>query len=63
MQNNPTQTPAKKPNPDRVAFLRSLPLEIKQQISGDEAEQFMYSEQIPQSLYEKIKDFIEEEST
>ncbi|WP_028579776.1 hypothetical protein [Desulfogranum japonicum] len=63
MRNNPTQTPAKKPIPERVAFLRSLPLEIKQQISGDEAEQFMYSEQIPQSLYEKIKDFIEEENT
>jgi hypothetical protein len=49
------------PNPDRVAFLRSLPLEVKQEISGEEAETFMYEEDIPESLYEKIKDHISEE--
>jgi hypothetical protein len=52
----------RKPNPDRVAFLRSLPLEVKQQITGDEAESFMYEEEIPESLYKKIKDFIENEN-
>jgi len=49
------------PNPERVEFLRSLPLEIKQQITGKEAEIFMYEEDIPESLYEKIKDRISEE--
>jgi len=48
-------------DPDRVAFLRSLPLEVKEQITGDEAEAFMFAEEIPESLYEKIKDFIEKE--
>jgi len=51
----------RKPNPDRVAFLRNLPLEVKQQITGDEAEAFMYEKEIPESLYEKIKEFIKEE--
>lgn len=50
-----------KPDPDRVAFLRSLPLEVKQKITGEEAEAFMYGKDIPESLYEKIKDFLEEE--
>lgn len=52
-----------KPNPERVAFLRSLPLEIKETITGEEAEAFMFGEEIPESLYEKIKDFIEEENS
>ena len=50
-----------KPNPDRVAFLRTLPLEVKQQITGEESEAFMYGEEIPESLYEKIKEYITEE--
>jgi hypothetical protein len=49
------------PNPERVAFLRTLPLEVKQEITGEEAEIFMYEEQIPESLFEKIKDHISEE--
>lgn len=51
----------RKADPDRVAFLRSLPLEVKEQITGDEAEAFMFAEEIPESLYEKIKDFIDKE--
>ena len=51
----------RKPDPDRVSFLRSLPIEVKQQITGDEAEAFMFGGEIPESLYEKIKDFIADE--
>jgi hypothetical protein len=51
----------RKPDPERIAFLRSLPMEVKEQITGDEAEAFMYGGDIPESLYRKIKDFIEEE--
>lgn len=53
--------PRPKPDPQRVAFLRSLPLEVKQQITGEEAEAFMYGKDIPESLYEKIKDYIEKD--
>ena len=53
-------TPKRSPNPQRVAFLRALPLEIKETITGEEAEVFMFEEEIPESLYLKIKDFLEE---
>lgn len=50
----------KKPDPQRVAFLRGLPIEVKKEITGEEAEAFMYGEDIPETLYEKIKDYIKE---
>ena len=53
--------PNRKPDPERVAFLRSLPLEVKETITGEEADAFMFGEEIPESLFEKIKDFIKEE--
>ena len=54
---NPSEK--KKPNPERVAMLRSLPLEIKSQITGEEAQAFMYDEDLPESLLEKLKDYLE----
>ncbi|SDP47098.1 hypothetical protein [Desulforhopalus singaporensis] len=50
-----------KPDPQRVAVLRSLPLEVKKQISGEEAEAFMYNRVLPDSLLEKLKDYLEED--
>jgi hypothetical protein len=52
----------RKPDPERVTFLRSLPLEVKERITGEEAETFMFENEIPESLFEKIKDFIKEEN-
>ena len=49
-----------KPNPQRMAVLRSLPLEIKQQITGEEAQAFLYNEELPESLLEKLKDYLED---
>ena len=54
---NPKNT-KDKPDPERVAILRSLPLEIKQQITGDEAEAFMYNRDLPDSLLEKLKGYL-----
>ena len=51
----------RKPDQKKIAFLRSLPIEVKEKITGEEAEAFMFGEEIPESLYEKIKDFITEE--
>lgn len=48
------------PDPAKVAFLRSLPTEIKATITGEEADLFMFSDEIPESLYEKVKDFLVE---
>ena len=56
-----TKLPHEKPDPQRVAVLRSLPLEIKQQITGEEAEAFMFNKELPDSLLEKLKDYITEE--
>ncbi len=53
--------PHEKPDPQRVAILRSLPLEIKQQLTGDEAEAFMYNRELPDSLLEKLKDYLVDE--
>lgn len=50
----------RKPNPDKVAFLRTLPPEVKETITGEEAEEFMYGTGIPESLYHKIKDYLVE---
>ena len=44
--------------PERMKVLRSLPVEIKQQLSGDEARAFLYGEELPDGLAEKLKDYI-----
>jgi hypothetical protein len=48
----------KRPDPAKVAFLRSLPTDVKESITGEEAEQFMFGTEIPESLYHKIKDYL-----
>jgi hypothetical protein len=50
----------KRPDPAKVAFLRSLPPDIKESITGEEAEQFMFGTEIPESLYHKIKEHLVE---
>jgi hypothetical protein len=57
---NKTQPRKEKPDPERMAVLRSLPIEIKQQITGEEAQAFLYNEALPDSFYEKIKGFLDE---
>ena len=47
-----------KPDPERVAVLRSLPLAVKEKITGEEAAAFMYNRPLPDSLLEKLKDYI-----
>ena len=49
-----------KPDPAKVSFLRSLPTEVKATITGEEAKLFMFGSDIPESLYNKIKDYLVE---
>ncbi len=49
-----------KPDPQRMAVLRALPLEIKQQITGEEAQAFLYKEELPESLLDKLKGYLED---
>jgi hypothetical protein len=60
-QNGQPDMEKQPPDRERVAFLRSLPQEIKEQITGEEARAFMYEKDIPESLFEKIKDCIKNE--
>ncbi len=53
--------PNEKPDPQRVAVLRALPLEVKEQLTGEEAEAFMYNRELPESLLEKLKDYLVDE--
>ena len=47
-----------KVDPERMAVLRSLPVEIKETITGEEARAFLYKEPLPDALVEKLKEFV-----
>ena len=53
-----THTSKKKPDPKRMAMLRSLPIEIKQQITGEEADALLYDKELPDTLLAKLKDYL-----
>ncbi|ADH84832.1 hypothetical protein [Desulfurivibrio alkaliphilus] len=54
----PKATPKAKPNPQKVAFLRQLPQEIKEQITGEEAQAFIFDQEVPDSMLDKLKDYL-----
>jgi hypothetical protein len=45
-------------DPQKMAILRSLPIKIKEQLTGEEVDAFMYNREIPESLVEKLKDYL-----
>lgn len=47
-----------KVDPERMKVLRSLPVEVKAQITGEEAQAFLYGDPLPDSLIEKLKEYI-----
>lgn len=51
---------AKKIDPERMHALRSLPLEIKQLLTKEEVDAFLFQEEWPDSLQNKLKDYLEE---
>jgi hypothetical protein len=50
-----------KPDPQKMEVLRSLPIEIKQKLTKEEADAFLYEDVWPESLYEKLKDYLVDE--
>lgn len=42
----------------RMEVLRSLPVEVKAQITGEEAQAFLYGDPLPATLLEKLGDYI-----
>jgi uncharacterized protein YeeX (DUF496 family) len=51
----------RKPDPQRMQVLRNLPLEIKQSLTKEEVDAFLYEEVWPDSLKDKLKDYIIED--
>ena len=51
----------RKPDPQKMQLLRSLPLEIKQTLTKEEVDAFLFEEVWPDSLKDKLKDYIVEE--
>jgi len=51
----------RKPDPQKMQLLRSLPLEIKQTLTKEEVDAFLFEEVWPDSLKDKLKDYIVED--
>ncbi|MDY6881489.1 MAG: hypothetical protein V2J25_17325 [Desulfatiglans sp.] len=48
----------REPNPDRLTILKQLPTEITKTLSREETNAFLFDEELPDSLQEKLKDFL-----
>lgn len=48
----------KQPDPARVAIVRMLPKEIKENLTIEEMNALLYDEILPDSLMEKLKDYL-----
>lgn len=48
----------KQPDPMRVAIVKMLPREIKEKLTIEEMNAFLYDEVLPDSLMEKLKDYL-----
>jgi hypothetical protein len=59
MENNPDK---RKIDPAKMQVLRSLPVEIKQALTREEVDAFIYDEVWPDSLREKLKDYFVDEN-
>jgi hypothetical protein len=51
----------KKPAPDRTEALRRLPREVMKRLTKEEVHAFLFNEVWPDSLQEKLKDYLAEE--
>lgn len=55
---NQEKLPKRKPDPVKMEALRRLPLEIKQSLTKEEADAFLYEDVWPDSLLEKLKGYL-----
>ena len=53
-----TGTSRKKPSPKRLEALKYMPKELLQTLTKEEVDAFLYDDAWPDSLQEKLKDFI-----
>lgn len=55
------KSPERKPDPERLVVLRSLPKEITESLTKEELDAFLYEDVWPNSLQEKLKDYMVKE--
>ncbi len=48
----------RKPDPERAMALKSLPPHIREKMSDEEIELFLFSEEWPEELFSKLEEFI-----
>lgn len=61
MENNESKCNVRKPAPERLQALRSLPANIVKTFSKEEMNAFLFEDDWPDSLQEKLKDYMVEE--
>lgn len=57
---NDMKTPEKEPLPGRMEVLRDLPAEVMKGLTKEEIRAFLFQEVWPDSLQEKLKDYLEQ---
>ena len=55
------KSPESKPDPARIQFLKSLPSNIIQSLTKEDVNAILYEDVWPDSLKEKLEDYIVEE--
>lgn len=48
----------RQPDPEKMKILRSLPINIKQSLTKEEVDAFLYEEIWPDALQDKLKDYL-----
>ncbi len=61
MENKESKCNVRKPAPERLQALRSLPADIVKSFSKEEMNAFLFEDDWPDSLQEKLKDYMVEE--
>jgi len=55
---NVRQQEKRTPDPQRMAILRGLPLQIKQSLTKEEVDSFLHDNEWPESLARKLEDYL-----
>ena len=58
---NENENKVEKPNPERIKALKSLPQDLMERLTKEEVHAFLFDEVWPDSLQEKLKDYLVEE--
>jgi hypothetical protein len=58
MEMNEDKTPCRSPDPARMEALRLLPKEIAETLTKEEIKIFLFEDEWPDTLAEKLKDYL-----